>query len=95
MPYKPRNLTEEIENLAEERVKNPKPLDQNALELRDMIADCDDLSVVAESANELLSIDQAAELLGVSLQTLRNWDKQGKLTPASRTAGNHRRYLRS
>jgi DNA-binding transcriptional MerR regulator len=40
----------------------------------------------------LLTIDQVATQLGVSQQTIRNWDAQGKLVPAERTAAGHRRY---
>ena len=36
------------------------------------------------------SLSEAAELLGVTTKTLRNWDKQGKLR-ATRTEGGHRR----
>lgn len=45
--------------------------------------------------DELLPIDSAATLLGVSQQTLRLWEKSGKLLPSERTAGGHRRYLKS
>jgi excisionase family DNA binding protein len=45
--------------------------------------------------NKLLSIEQAAELLGVSTGTLRRWEREGKLIPDERTAGNQRRYLLS
>jgi putative resolvase len=41
-----------------------------------------------------LSIGTAALLLGVCTKTLRRWDRAGKLHPAFRTAGNHRRYDR-
>jgi predicted site-specific integrase-resolvase len=40
---------------------------------------------------KLINLESAAEMLGVSKETLRNWDKSGKLVP-SRTEGNHRRY---
>lgn len=40
---------------------------------------------------ELLSLDETSQLLKVSKQTLRNWDKSGKLK-AIRTDGNQRRY---
>ena len=40
---------------------------------------------------ELLSISEAAKLLGVSEKTMREWDQTGKLK-ARRTLGNHRRY---
>ena len=39
----------------------------------------------------LINIKNAAEILGVSKETLRNWDKSGKLISV-RTYGNHRRY---
>lgn len=39
----------------------------------------------------LISIGEAAEVLGVSIDTLRLWDKDGKLKPV-KTPGNHRRY---
>lgn len=38
-----------------------------------------------------MSVKEVAELLGVSIQTLHNWDQNGHLK-ASRTAGGHRRY---
>ncbi len=40
---------------------------------------------------EMLSIGQAAELLGVTRETLRNWESKGKIN-VSRTLGNERRY---
>jgi excisionase family DNA binding protein len=40
---------------------------------------------------ELLNITQAANYLNVSQDTLRKWDKLGKLKPL-KTAGGHRRY---
>lgn len=45
--------------------------------------------------DNLLSIEKAAELLGVSTGTLRRWEREGKLMPDERTAGNQRRYLLS
>ncbi len=39
----------------------------------------------------ILSISEAASLLGVSDETLRNWERDGKLTPFH-TEGGHRRY---
>ncbi len=44
---------------------------------------------------KLLSIEQAADLMGVSTSTMRRWEKAGKLIPDERTAGNQRRYLLS
>lgn len=42
--------------------------------------------------NNLLSIGQASKALGVSIQTLRNWDKSGLLKPDELTRGGDRRY---
>lgn len=42
----------------------------------------------------LISIGEAANLLGVDIQTLRAWDKSGKLI-AERTPTGHRRYDKS
>ena len=39
-----------------------------------------------------LSIGQAAEVIGVSVGTLRRWELEGKFSPCFRTYGHHRRY---
>lgn len=41
-----------------------------------------------------LTISEAAEALGVSIQTLRRWESQGKIT-ATRTLGDQRRFAQS
>ena len=41
--------------------------------------------------NRLVTISEAAEVLGVSISTLRRWDRSGKLMP-EKTASGHRRY---
>lgn len=41
---------------------------------------------------KLVSIHEAAEALGVSAQTLRRWEREGRLLPDERTAGGRRRY---
>ena len=41
--------------------------------------------------SELISPKKAAEMLGVSTNTLRNWSENGKITVV-KTMGNHRRY---
>ena len=41
--------------------------------------------------NRLATIGEASEILGVSISTLRRWDKEGKLKP-EKTASGHRRY---
>lgn len=43
---------------------------------------------------ELLSIGQAAQLLGVHSDTVRRWTDTGRIK-AIRTLGGHRRYLRA
>jgi excisionase family DNA binding protein len=43
---------------------------------------------------KLLGIKEVASILNVTKQTLRNWDKEAKLTPI-KTAGGHRRYKES
>ena len=40
-----------------------------------------------------ITIGKAAKELGVSVCTLRRWDRCGKLRSAFRTLGKHRRYL--
>ena len=42
--------------------------------------------------NKFLAIQQAAELLGVSTQTLRRWERAKKIHPSHRTEGGQRRY---
>lgn len=44
---------------------------------------------------QYLSIGEVSVLIGVSVVTLRRWEKSGKLQAAYRTFGNHRRYLKS
>ena len=44
--------------------------------------------------SKYVSIGETSKLLGVSMQTLRRWDKTGKLV-SERTPSGHRRYLRS
>lgn len=41
--------------------------------------------------NKLINISKAAEMLGVSMQTLRLWEEKGQLVP-KRTPNGHRRY---
>ncbi|RIV16480.1 MerR family DNA-binding transcriptional regulator, partial [Alicyclobacillaceae bacterium I2511] len=39
----------------------------------------------------LLSLEEAAKLLGVSKSTMRRWEEEGRIKP-ERTPGGHRRY---
>lgn len=41
---------------------------------------------------KLIQIKEAAEILGVSKLTLRNWDKEGKLTAYRHPINNYRVY---
>lgn len=43
---------------------------------------------------ELLTIREAAELLSVSIDTLRRWDKSGKLVATRKDRGTHRYYVK-
>ena len=40
-----------------------------------------------------ISIKDAAQMMGVSIDTLRRWDKDGRLPPAGRTLGGWRYYF--
>jgi putative resolvase len=42
-------------------------------------------------SKKLVAVGEAAEMLGVSKSTLREWDREGTLVPV-KTVGNHRRY---
>jgi len=39
-----------------------------------------------------VSIGEESDLLGVAVSTLRRWESEGRLQPAFRTCGGHRRY---
>lgn len=41
---------------------------------------------------EYVTIREAADLMGVTPQTLRNWEKQGKLIPYRNPVNNYRMY---
>lgn len=41
---------------------------------------------------KFISIKEAADAVGVSTQTLRRWEKEGKVPPPKRTKGGQRRY---
>jgi putative resolvase len=42
--------------------------------------------------SEYISIGKAADILGVSVVTLRRWERLGRLISSFRTPGDHRRY---
>lgn len=64
---------------------------------KEVIDECKELLLESPPNDQemQLSIDQAAFLLGVSKQTIRNWEASGKIKPAVRTEGGHRRYTKS
>jgi len=44
------------------------------------------------AANELISLQEATSLLGVSAATMRNWDRRGQLKAIRNPANNYRQY---
>lgn len=44
-----------------------------------------------EDAQSLLTITEASRSLGISTDTLRRWEQEGRVKPI-RTVGGHRRY---
>ena len=42
--------------------------------------------------NKFLTIEEAANFLGISTKTLRRWERAKKISPSHRTEGGHRRY---
>jgi len=49
---------------------------------------------MTEENKNLISISEAAELLGVTIMTLRRWDKSGRLLSVRDKQGDHRYYRR-
>ncbi|WP_041865001.1 MerR family DNA-binding transcriptional regulator [Sphingomonas sp. MM-1] len=49
----------------------------------------------SEAQSHSLTITEAAALLGVSVSTLRNWDRQGKLSPRRHPLNGYRIYDRA
>jgi len=47
---------------------------------------------ISSMSRKMVSIQEAAEFLGVSAQTLQRWEREGKLIPDERTPGGRRRY---
>ncbi|MDE1975504.1 MAG: MerR family DNA-binding transcriptional regulator [Patescibacteria group bacterium] len=50
--------------------------------------------IMAENLPKLITIKQAASMLGVTALTLRNWDKSGKLVASRHPLNNYRVYNR-
>ena len=91
--YKPeKELLQFIEDNAKISQEAQKAIEkwmQNKDECRELIEKADSAKLI--EGNKLLTIEETAKLLGVSSQTLRNWEKAGKITP-TKTEGGHRRY---
>ena len=49
------------------------------------------ICAIISNMSRLVTIGEASEILGVSISTLRRWDKVGRLEP-EKTASGHRRY---
>jgi DNA-binding transcriptional regulator YiaG len=65
---------------------------QEKAQLKELLEMVDEVDEIEEA---FLTAEQAAVQLGVSAQTIRNWEKQEKLIPLQRTEGGHRRYSQS
>lgn len=50
------------------------------------------MNTKAKSLDRFLTVGEAAEQLGVTTTTLRNWDKTGKLTPHRHPINGYRLY---
>lgn len=48
-----------------------------------------------EKLNDLLKVSEAASILGVSVSTLRNWDRSGKLKAKRHPINGYRLYSRT
>jgi excisionase family DNA binding protein len=48
-----------------------------------------------DSVLSVVTIAEAAKLLGVSVSTLRNWDRMGRLTPHRHPMNGYRLYDRN
>jgi excisionase family DNA binding protein len=53
------------------------------------------MAKAATTLSDYLTVGEAAERLGVSRATLRNWDKAGKLKPHRHPMNSYRLYRRS
>lgn len=87
-----------IKDLVEEltdQFANGRKLSVGGEECKDLFVEDWEAVLEEQEQEELLTIEEAAALLGVSKQTLRNWEKEKKFIPSGRTAGNHRRYTQS
>lgn len=59
-----------------------------------VLINLDTLNQMLPKTDQLITIQEAASVFGVSTKTLRRWEAAGKLVP-QRTSGGHRRYFLS
>ena len=50
------------------------------------------LAILTENLRDFLTVGEAAEFLGVSAATLRNWDRAGKVRAARHPVNGYRLY---
>lgn len=46
----------------------------------------------SEQKNSVISISEAAKMLGVHIETMRRWDREGKLKAVRIGGAGHRKY---
>jgi len=51
-----------------------------------------DVQKLVESLGDMVRVGEAAKFLGVSKETLRNWDKSGQLVPTRHPVTGYRYY---
>lgn len=88
----PKNLDVMREKIAANPERYETPDNHNCRELIDQCAAAEESM---QAVDGLLTTAQAAKRLGVSEQTLRNWEETGQLIPSSKTPKGHRRYKES
>lgn len=50
---------------------------------------------IQHDVDKLISVGEAAARVGVSVDTIKRWEKAGKLAQAQRTPTGHRRFRRA
>lgn len=82
------------------KILKPVNLEEMAAKITEPTKEGEECRKLIEQAKKIeaagdrwFSIEEAAQILGVSAQTLRNWEEQGRVKP-TRTPKGHRRYTR-
>lgn len=86
----PKNIPLNLDKAVASKVG--RPLSAASRACMELIGMAEEIPPLPEQSDILLTIEQAASLLGVHQQTLRNWEKQGKIHPIRPATGGHRRY---